>query len=83
MPTSENAGGVFRPFVGSWYDSLENPQEYQRKLLLELTNEYGKTDYGRDHHASDVSEIADFRTGFPIVNYQDLNPYFTRVADGN
>jgi len=83
MFTGENSLGVFHPIIGSWYESIKNPSEHQRRLLLDLTKEYAKTSYGEDHHAHNIAEVADFRTNFPVVNYQTLGPYLAEVADGS
>jgi hypothetical protein len=75
--------GIFQPIIGPWFESLENPQEAQEQVLVELIREYDKTSYGRSHHASEVKEVNDFRTNFPIVNYKDLNLYLAEVQKGN
>ncbi|NIQ06520.1 MAG: GH3 auxin-responsive promoter family protein, partial [Candidatus Korarchaeota archaeon] len=74
---------VFRPIIGSWYDSLKHPKQYQSQLLSELIAGYRKTQYGTDHHASEVEDKDDFRALFPITNYKALNPYFARVQKGD
>ncbi len=83
MFTEKNDLGIFQPMIGSWYDSIKKPSEYQRKLLLELTKEYAKTRYGERHRALDVTDVTGFRANFPVVNYRDLSPYMAEVADGN
>ena len=75
--------GIFQPIIGSWYESLKNPQESQRQILSELVKEYKKTRYGKSHNASGIKEIADFRANFPIIDYQGLNPYFAEVQKGD
>lgn len=75
--------GIFQPIVGSWYDSLSSAEGYQRRVLKELLSEYGKTDYGRSHLASDINEIAEFRAKFPIIDYEGLEPYLAEVQRGN
>jgi len=83
MFTEELTFGVFQPLIGSWYESLKNPQESQRRVLSELVKEYEKTRYGKSHYASEVNEIADFRANFPIIDYRGLNPYFAKVQKGD
>lgn len=75
--------GVFKPLIGSWYDSLGNPEASQQQLLLDLLNEYAKTDYGRNHQASNTETIDDFRNNFPTLDYNRLNPYLSEVMKGN
>ncbi len=80
----ENSGfGILQSIVGSWYESLKNPEQNQKMVLKELAETYSKTRYGQIHHASEVETIADFRTNFPIIDYEGLNPYFDEVIKGN
>ena len=66
-----------------WYESLENPQDAQLDVLKGLLKGYGKTDYGREHGASEVDGIDDFRRRFPVVDYGSLKPYYDRVESGD
>jgi hypothetical protein len=75
--------GIFQPILGPWYKSLKNPQDSQMQLLSNLIKQYERTDYGKNHHASEIKEITDFRASFPIINYKGLNPYLTEVNKGN
>jgi hypothetical protein len=75
--------GIFQPIIGSWYDSLKNPQGSQSHVLEDLLKEYGQTDYGRRYHASEISGIAEFRAKFPIIDYSVLRPYLAEVSRGN
>jgi len=60
-----------------------NPEGSQREVLSGLVNEYDKTRYGKNHHASRIKNIADFRANFPIIDYKKLNPYFAEVEKGD
>jgi len=82
FPEEDNLG-IFQPIIGSWYASLENPQESQRRVLSDLVREYEKTRYGKSHNASEIEEVADFRANFPIINYRGLNPYLAEVKKGD
>lgn len=83
MHSEQTDLGVFKPLIGSWYDSLGNPEASQHQLLLDLLNEYAKTDYGRNHQASNTETIDDFRNNFPTLDYNRLNPYLSEVMKGN
>ncbi|MEM2111432.1 MAG: GH3 auxin-responsive promoter family protein [Candidatus Bathyarchaeia archaeon] len=74
---------IFQSIVGSWYESLENPEESQKLVLSELVEGYGKTCYGKSRAASEVKDISDFRDNFPIIDYKALNPYLNEVQRGN
>jgi len=84
---SENLGqslsGIFSPITGSWHESLETPEKFQKQTLLRLLNAYQKTTYGERHQAREVSEIADFRSSFPILKYRDLLPFLDEISKGN
>jgi hypothetical protein len=80
---SENNSNIFQPLIGSWYESLEDPETAQIQVLSKLTASYAKTDYGHKHYASEVSTIADYRIRFPILNYWRLNPYLAELEKGN
>jgi len=75
--------GIFQPIIGSWYKSILNPKESQRQVLSDLVKDYGKTRYGKNHHASEIEGISDFRANFPIIDYRKLNPYLAEVQKGD
>nr|MDO8100420.1 GH3 auxin-responsive promoter family protein [Candidatus Njordarchaeota archaeon] len=74
---------IFQQLVAPWYDSLKNPNNAQNQVLLELVNEYRKTRYGKNHNASDVEDVGTFRSNFPVMDYQALNPYLAEVRKGD
>jgi hypothetical protein len=70
-------------FVDPWYESLKNPQASQKQTLVDLVGAYAKTGYGRDHNVSEIQEIADFRTRFPLLTYERMRPYLAEISNGN
>ncbi len=72
-----------RALVNPWYESLRKPTESQSQTLSSLVKEYAKTDYGRDHRASEVRDVTDFRANFPTLGYRALNPFLAEVRKGN
>jgi len=83
MFPEEGGLGAFQPIIGSWYESLGNPQESQRRVLSDLVKEYEKTRYGKSHRASKIEGVEDFRVNFPIIDYRGLNPYLAEVQRGD
>jgi GH3 auxin-responsive promoter len=83
MFLQEKGLGILQPLVGSWYESLKNPEDAQNRLLTSLITEYGKTQYGKDRNASVITGIGDFKRNFPILDYKALNPYLSEVMKGN
>lgn len=82
FPQDSNLG-ILQPIIGSWYESLRNPEQSQKQVLSELVREYGKTSYGKDHRAFEVESFSQFRTNFPVMSYRYLNPYLAEVQKGN
>ena len=74
---------IFGSIVGSWYESLKDPDLHQKQVLVDLVSEYGKTLYGQNHHASEIETVKDFRKNFPIMDYKNLSAYFDEVVRGN
>lgn len=83
FPNEKSSTDIFHMLIGSWYESLNNPQEYQRQVLSKLTKEYARTDYGKNRHASQIEGIEDYRANFPTVDYRGLVPYLAQVKKGN
>jgi len=53
-------------------------------MVLEgLIKAYKETRYGQAHRASEIKTVADFRSNFPIIDYEGLNPYFAEVVKGD
>jgi len=75
--------GIFESIVGSWYESLKDPELQQKQVLVDLVREYSKTLYGQSHHASEIEDIKSFRKNFPIIDYRGLSAYFDEAIKGN
>ncbi|HYC12441.1 MAG TPA: GH3 auxin-responsive promoter family protein [Nitrososphaerales archaeon] len=74
---------ILRQIVDPWYDSLADPKGSQERVLMNLISAYAKTDYGREHCASEVRGVADFRARFPAASFRSLVPYVRRVEGGD
>lgn len=84
MMLNEDAiNSILQPIIGPWYKSLKNPQKSQEQVLEELLTKYSKTDYGKNHGASEIKGIVDYQKTFPIIDYKGLLPYFAQVKEGN
>ena len=82
MP-EDNINTILKPFIGPWYESLENPQKAQEQVLTDLISKYALTDYGLSHNALQVKSISDYQNNFPIINYPGLIPYLNQIREGN
>lgn len=68
--------------VDPWYRSLGDPEGAQIQVLTMLTGGYSKTGYGRAYCEGPVSDVAEYRRRFPVVDYEGLKPWLERVKNG-
>jgi len=83
MFPQDDSLSILRPIIGPWYESLENPQKAQERVLSDLVKEYAKTEYGQSHRAPEITGIPDYQASFPVIDYKGLMPYLTKVKEGN
>jgi hypothetical protein len=83
LPEEDNINTILKPFIASWYESLENPKKAQEQVLSDLITKYALTDYGLSHGVSEVKSISDYQKNFPIINYLGLIPYLNQIREGN
>jgi GH3 auxin-responsive promoter len=74
---------TFRVLLDDWYDALKNPVEAQQAALKRLLLLYSKSEYGKEHHASDAKSIVEFQTSFPVTSFDSLQPLIARVRKGD
>ncbi len=65
-----------------WHEAAANPVAAQAAVLQRLLAIYACTDYGAEHGADAVSDVAGFRRAFPIVTYDGMKPLIERVMGG-
>lgn len=65
-----------------WYTAVENPSKAQEDLLHCLLKDYAQTEYGRQHGASQIETLEDYRRAFPVAGYADYKPLIERVMSG-
>lgn len=63
--------------------ATHHPSEVQDALLHGILENQAGTDFGRKHHFADIRSLADFRRQLPVLNYEYLEPYITRVGRGD
>jgi hypothetical protein len=83
MPDEDSLNSILQPIIGPWYESLENPQKAQERVLYDLVKKYGITDYGNSHNALQIAGITDYQKNFPIIDYKGLLPYLAEAKEGN
>lgn len=83
LPEDESIRSILEPIIGPWYESLENPQKAQDQVLYDLVKKYGSTEYGNAHDALRVNGVLDYQRYFPVIGYQGLLPFLSKVQQGN
>jgi hypothetical protein len=71
-------GIEYRRFVAA----TERPREVQRAKLLDIVATNASTAYGRLHNFDAIRSVADFQRTVPIVAYEELRPYISRMMAG-
>jgi hypothetical protein len=79
---AQGAGAQLQALLQPWHAAVADPAEAQRQVLDRLLHIYARTGYGRQHGASQVETIQDFRRAFPVASYDDYKPLIERVMAG-
>jgi len=61
---------------------VTNPVVAQQKVFENLIRQAEKTQFGKDHHFSQIINHEDFAKQVPIRDYEELKPYVDRVVQG-
>jgi hypothetical protein len=59
-----------------------NPIETQQKIFQDLLRQAQNTQFGKDHHFSEIKTFNDFANKVPIRDYEALKPYVDKVVKG-
>lgn len=62
--------------------TITNPHETQQNVLRDLLEKAKGTVYGREHKFSDIKNYRQFQEQLPVVDYEDLLPYISRLLKG-
>lgn len=60
----------------------KDPRVTQTQYLLNIVNNNRNTLYGKEHGFSEISCEEDYRGNVPINQYQALEPYINKIANG-
>lgn len=60
----------------------QNPLETQQKVFEGLIRQAKKTEFGKDHHFSEIKTFEDFANQVPVRDYEELKPYVDKVVKG-
>ncbi|HET8752766.1 MAG TPA: GH3 auxin-responsive promoter family protein [Salinimicrobium sp.] len=83
MSLKSIAAKIFAAYVhqkiGKW---ASNPEETQKRLFRELISTAKNTEFGKDHDFASISNEQDFAAKVPVRDYEELNPYVSRMVSG-
>jgi hypothetical protein len=60
----------------------QKPVETQLAWMQKLLKQAAKTQFGRDHHFSEISDYQSFQQAIGVKDYEALRPYVERVVAG-
>jgi len=72
----------FRRAAKDFDSALVDPEEAQRRLLLELVKQNRGCVFGRQHGFESISNVRQYQERVPIVTYDDLAPWVERIKKG-
>jgi hypothetical protein len=62
--------------------ALSGPHESQVRVLRQILDENGNTDFGRQHAFARITSMDDYRKAVPIRDYSGFEPWIARAAAG-
>ncbi|MBI1343293.1 MAG: hypothetical protein GC171_10210 [Terrimonas sp.] len=75
-----------KPFASYIHKSLKKGMltavQDQEAILKSLLKTGKITDFGKDHHFTDIDNYAAFRQAVPIRDYEQLKPYIEKIREG-
>src|SRR5437016_932629 len=71
-----------RRHLAAFEAATHRPREVQEQLLWQILNYQAGTDFGREHHFSEIHTLKDFRTHVSVAGYEAFEPYIARVRRG-
>lgn len=77
--------GYVVSLLPSWTRFLraaKNPEASQHKILKSILSNNRDTVYGKQHNFSSIDSAADFQSKVPIVDYDQLEPWILKAAEG-
>jgi len=77
------AGQMLQGMLQPWHDSIAGPEKSQNEVLHRLLTDYARTEYGKQHGASAIETLEDYRGAFPITTYEAYKPLIDQVMAGD
>jgi hypothetical protein len=73
---------TLQALVQPWHDAVADPGKAQQEVLQRLLQIYAQTDYGKQHHTSQIETVEEYRRAFPATTYEGYKPLIQRVMCG-
>ncbi|MDI7276701.1 MAG: GH3 auxin-responsive promoter family protein [Anaerolineae bacterium] len=73
---------MLQAYLAPWHQAVADPAAAQEKVLQRLLALYAQTGYGKQHMAAQVADLEQYRRAFPIMTYEEYEPYIRRVMAG-
>ena len=67
--------------VHTMHRNAKNAREKNEKLLFRILKWGEKTEFGREHHFSEIKTVADYRKFVPMADYAAFDPYIQRMIN--
>jgi hypothetical protein len=74
---------MLKAYLQPWHEAASGPENAQQEVLHRLLKIYAQTEYGRQHGASNVETLEDYRRAFPAMTYDNYKPLIERVMAGD
>jgi hypothetical protein len=74
---------LLKALLQPWHEAASHPEQAQQEVLHNLLRIYAQTEYGRQHGASNIETLEDYRRAFPAATYDDYKPLIERVMAGD
>jgi len=79
---SQDPQAMLHALLQPWHDAVKDPAEAQQEVLHRLLTIYSQSDYGKQHDATNIGSIEEYRRAFPTATYEDYKPLIERVMAG-
>ncbi|MEQ9297832.1 MAG: GH3 auxin-responsive promoter family protein [Cyclobacteriaceae bacterium] len=59
-----------------------HPGDAQSRVFKNIIKKATPTQFGKDHHFSEIQDHEDFKSAVPIRDYEELSPYVEKILEG-
>jgi hypothetical protein len=81
--SNQQARSMVQGLLQPWHDAVSDPAKAQEQVLNRFLKTYAQTEYGRQHGASQIDSVEDYRRAFPVGAYDaHYKPLIQRVMEG-